>query len=95
MTIINKSKQDLNLFFIIQCSLGVEFLNPNVSGDMAKLLLNNQEKYVPTTTKAGITVVLKQIPLHGDQLFEERARNSQWTYQDGDGSYDRIQGIEN
>ena len=33
------------------------------------------------------------IPLHGDQLFEERARNTQWTFQDGNDSSDRLEGI--
>ena len=34
------------------------------------------------------------IPFHGDQLFEERARNTQWTYQLGDTEMDRLQGID-
>ena len=74
----------------------MEFLNPNVAGDMAQLLLKNQENYVPVCRNAseGSTTVLSQIPYHGDQLFEERARNVQWTYQDGNDPYERIQGID-
>lgn len=34
------------------------------------------------------------IPLHGDQLFEERARNVIWTYRDGMNSYERLEGID-
>ena len=34
------------------------------------------------------------VPFHGDQLFEERARNTQWVYQDGDNAYDRLEGLE-
>ena len=35
--------------FFLQCCQGMEFLNPNVSGDMAQLLQHSQEKYVPIT----------------------------------------------
>jgi hypothetical protein len=34
------------------------------------------------------------VPFHGDQLFEERARNTQWTYQDGVNEYDKLQGLQ-
>ena len=27
--------------------LGLQFLNPNIAGEMAQLLIRNQEKYVP------------------------------------------------
>ena len=62
---------------------------------MAQLLLGNQEKYVPVCKNGtdDCTIVLSQVPYHGDQLFEERARNVQWTYQDGNDPYERIQGI--
>lgn len=60
---------------------------------MAQLLVTDQEKYVPCTTVDGNPEVLTQIPLHGDQLFEERARNVQWTFLDGINMYDRIEGI--
>ncbi|XP_028415628.1 uncharacterized protein LOC114538990 [Dendronephthya gigantea] len=32
----------------VVCCLGMEFLNPNVAGDMAQLMQHNQKKYVPT-----------------------------------------------
>jgi len=57
--------------------LGVEFFNPNVGSEMAQLMLSNQQKYVPTLKTKEETVILKPIPFHGDQLFEERARNIQ------------------
>lgn len=83
------------LNFTTQCSLGIEFLNPNVAGDMAQLLISNQKKYVPIYSLDGIdSIVLENIPFHGDQLFEERARNTQYTYQDGDTPYDRLEGVE-
>ena len=76
----------------------MEFLNPNVAGDMAQLLLKNQEKYVPATvikeddTKKE-TCILNTVAFHGDQLFEERARNTQWTYQLGDTPFGRLEGF--
>ena len=39
-------------------------------------------------------IILDTIPLHGDQLFEERCRNTQWTFQNRECSYDRLQGIQ-
>jgi len=73
--------------------LGVEFFNPNVGSEMAQLMLSNQQKYVPTLKTKEETVILKPIPFHGDQLFEERARNIQWVYQDGDNEFDRLEGL--
>ena len=82
----------------LQCSLGVEFLNPNVSGDMAQLLLKNQDNYVPTAAilegdAKKEKCILDTIAFHGDQLFEERARNTQWTYQLGDTAFGRLEGL--
>ena len=57
---------------------------------MAQLLMKTQEKYVPMNSDK----VAKIVPFHGDQLFEERARNIQWTFQDGDNSQDRLEGLE-
>lgn len=70
------------------------FQNPNVFGEMAKLLQNNQESYVPSITlKGGQNKVVATIPLHGDQLFEERARNVIWTFRDGETPRERLDGI--
>ena len=55
---------------------------------MAQLLLIDQEKYVPTTTiTRGVPEVLTSI------IFEERARNVKWTFEDGMNKYDRLEGI--
>ena len=62
--------------------LGMEFLNPNVAGDMAELLMHDQEKFVLCLRTDNKKVILKRVPLHGDQLFEERARNTAWTFRD-------------
>ena len=61
---------------------------------MAQLLISNQDKYVPTLKTDNETVILKSVPFHGDQLFEKRARNTQWVYQDDDDAYDRLEGLE-
>ena len=79
--------------FHFQCFLGMQFLNPNVAGDMAQLLQHNQENYVPCLINEDKKTVLAPIPLHGDQLFEERARNVIWTYRDGIDGYERLEGI--
>lgn len=61
---------------------------------MAQLIMSNQEKYVPRCTTAdGQKDVLRPVPFHGDQLFEERAHNSQWIFQDGVNKFDRLEGI--
>ena len=67
-----------------------------MSGDMAQLLQHNQEKYVPVmvSEQNSTPTVLACIPLHGDQLFEERARNVKWTFRDGLDPVERIDGID-
>lgn len=61
---------------------------------MAQLIMFNQDNYVPCKINAEDQKdVLHPVPLHGDQLFEERARNSQWTFQDGVNKFERLEGI--
>ena len=72
----------------------MEFFNPNIGSEMSQLMISNQKKYVPTLKTDAENIILKSIPFHGDQLFEERARNIQWAYQDGDKAYDRLEGLE-
>ena len=80
--------------FVIQCCLGMElFYNPNIAGEMPHLLLSNQEKYVPYISLDDCKSVATQIPFHGDQLFEERARHVKWTFQDGDNDLNRLEGL--
>lgn len=75
----------------------MEFINPNISGEMAQLLITNQEKYVPKTStddsNDGLQNVVSRIPMHGDQLFDEHARNVKWTFQDGDNDIDCLDGL--
>ena len=78
---------------LAQCCLGLQFKNPNVAGEMAQILMADQNKYVPSVQENGKSHILNRVPLHGDQLFEERARNVQWTFIDGVSPYDRLEGI--
>ena len=72
----------------------MEFFNPNIGSDMSQLMISKQKKYVPTLKTDAENIILKSITFHGDQLFEERARNIQWAYQDGDNAYNRLEGLE-
>ena len=59
---------------------------------MASIMQDNQSKYVPLSHDKSN--VLATIPLHGDQLFEERSRNVKWTFQDRVSSVERLEGLE-
>ena len=61
----------------------MEFFNPNIASEMAQILKSFQEKYVPIYSKDNVKDILSRVALHGDQLFEERARTVQWTFQLG------------
>ena len=76
-----------------QCSLGMEFHNPNVAAEMAEILKNYQRKYVPCFKREDKTEIVATVPVHGDQLFEERARNVEWAMRDGQSNYDRLEGV--
>ncbi|XP_028409246.1 uncharacterized protein LOC114531831 [Dendronephthya gigantea] len=65
----------------VVCCLGMEFLNPNIAGDMAQLMQHNQKKYVPTLGDSREPLIC--VPMHGDQLYEERSRNVKWSFRDG------------
>ncbi|XP_073236449.1 uncharacterized protein [Porites lutea] len=75
------------------CSHGMEFKNPNVAADMSQILKSFHQKYVPCVQDGNNRTVLSAVPLHGDQLLEERARNVQWTFRDGESQYDRLEGL--
>jgi hypothetical protein len=60
---------------------------------MAQLIMTNQQKYAPSNMINDVPDILMEVPMHGDQLFEERCRNVQWTFQDGTSKYDRLEGI--
>ena len=83
-------KSQMNCFSYFQSLLGLEFLNSNKSGDMADILKSFHDQYVPI--KDG--EVLYKTVMHGDQLTEERARNVQWTYKNGETSAERLEGLE-
>jgi len=67
----------------------MEFSKPNVAAEMAQILKHYQEKYVPCFSGE----VVAKVPVHGDQLFEERGRNVQWTFRDGEDPYHRLEGL--
>ena len=80
------------IYFYFQCSLDMEFFNPNIAAEMAQILKNYQQKYVPKLAGEERDVIAS-VPVHGDQLFEERSRNVQWTFRDGANEYDRLEGL--
>ena len=53
---------------------------------MAQLMMKNQEQFVPISPPQGSASpkVPETIFFYGDALTEERARNVQWTFRDGD-----------
>ena len=61
---------------------------------MAEIMAFNQEKYVPCLFTGDKKEVVVPIGFHGDQLFEERARNVQWTFRDADTTYDQLRGLQ-
>ena len=75
--------------------MGLPFENPHIASEIANLLITNQEKYVPRYCLDGNEKkILQPVPLNGDQLFEERARNTKWTYQDRINQYDKLEGVQ-
>lgn len=71
----------------------MEFHNPNVAAEMVEVLKDYQSRYVPCFTKENKKEVVATVPVHGDQLFEERARNVGWAMRDGESNYDRLEGV--
>jgi hypothetical protein len=71
----------------------MEFHNPNVAAEMAQILKSYQANYVPCLNWDDEQIFLSTVPVHGDQLFEERGRNVKWTFRDGESEYDRLEGL--
>ena len=71
----------------------MEFFNPNIAGKMAQLPMKNQELYVPCSGAGESKQVITSIPFHGDQLFEECARNVLGNFKHGDNEFDRLEGV--
>ena len=82
--------------FIFQCPLDVEMLNSKISGEMAQLMIKNQTRYVPPLKSHNTSPVqiLERIFFDGDTLTEERSRNIQWVFKDGDDPFDRLEGLD-
>jgi hypothetical protein len=61
---------------------------------MAQLMISNQDRYVPAfINDTGNKEIISPVAMHGDQLFEERARNVQWTYRVGENKFDKLEGV--
>ena len=58
---IKKFNSNISCFFYFKCPLGVEMLNSNISGEMAQLMILNQEKYVPAVKNDGAFKVIEPI----------------------------------
>ena len=74
--------------------MGLEFKNPNVAVEMAAIMHNIQEKFVPCTDVDGEVDILERVFLDGDQLTEERARNAQLANTLADTPIERLSGLE-
>ena len=75
--------------------LGMEFLNLNDAGDMAQRLMHNQDKFIPCLDgQTNKTIIIEHVPLHGDHRFEERARNTAWTFINGITEFERLEGSQ-
>ena len=62
---------------------------------MANLMIANQSNYTPCSPLPNEEKkILQKVPFHEDQLFEERAQNTIWTYQDGINEFDRLEGLQ-
>lgn len=62
---------------------------------MAQLMMKNQQHYVPLTDgEWNQAEILEPIFFDGDALTEERARNAQWMFKDGDSRIDRLEGLD-
>lgn len=74
----------------------MEFHNPNVAAEMTEILKNYQRKYVSCFKREDKIEIVATVPVHGDQLFEERARNVEWAMRDRQSNYDRfLQNMQN
>jgi hypothetical protein len=62
---------------------------------MAKLMFEDQERYVPHVQSAsGDATDTVPVFFDGDALTEERARNVQWTFLNGDNLKDCLKGLD-
>ena len=58
-------------------------------------MIANQFNYTPCSPLPNEEKnILGKVPFHGDQLFEECARNTIRTYQDGINEFDRLEGLQ-
>ena len=65
-----------------------------MAAEMAVILQNIQEKFVPITVVGEEKVILEKVILDGDQLTEERARNAQIANTHADSQYEQFSGLQ-
>ena len=85
-------------FGLIKVTLGLLFKNENLNDEMVEILEELHDKYVPLRKahpdmEDDDTEVYKAVFFGGDQLTEERARNSQNSRGEGDTTFERLEGI--
>jgi hypothetical protein len=83
------------IIYLFQVPLGMLFKNENITDDMIEILQTIHSKYVPTKDiidEEGEVKpeVIESLFFGGDQLTEERARNSKDARNDGDTSYESL-----
>ena len=74
--------------------LGLQFYNSNKASEMAQIMKEIQDRYVPVAQVDGKTKIVQKVVFDGDQLTEERARNAQYANVLADNDIDRLNGIE-
>ena len=73
----------MKIYFLKQCCLVLNLKIPIYQEKWHNCLCPIRGKYVPSITTNSGSSIVSPGPLHGDQLFEERARNVQSTFKDG------------
>ena len=61
---------------------------------MSQILENVQRLYVTMTNVDSEQKILEKVLFDGDQLTEERSRNTQWANAVADTEIDRLEGLE-
>ena len=79
----------------VQVPLGLLFKNENKTDDMIDILTELHDQYLPAVQhrNAPGTTILDRCFFGGDQLTDERARNSILARSDGDHMYEQLKGF--
>lgn len=79
----------------LKVPLGLLFKNENKTDDMIGILTDLHNNYLPAVQHGNIsgTTVLERCFFSGDQLTDERARNSVLARSDGDDMFEQLKGF--